>query len=72
VDRHIEVELPDSAFELGEDPYELEIHMEINNWFTGTTDIDFNDFYETGMMGNSDLQDAAQDNCSDVFSCTAP
>jgi methanobactin biosynthesis MbnP-like protein len=44
----------------------LELNMEIQNWFTGPNNWDFT-VYSSGIMGNHEAQKAIQENGADVF-----
>ena len=67
----INVDLPNSAFEVNEISMSFDIKMEISNWFKNPTDWDFA-YWGSGIMGNPDAQATVQKNGADVFSISFP
>lgn len=62
----IHVDLKNQPFTVSGSSLNLDLKMEIQNWFTNPTDWDFA-FWGGGIMGNPDAQKTVQENGVDVF-----
>lgn len=63
----IHVDLPSSDFTINDNSLNMNLAMEISNWFTNPVDWDFA-YWGSGIMGNPDAQATVQKNGVDVFS----
>ena len=63
----IHIDHSDQPFSVAENKLNIEISMEIQNWFTGPNDWDFA-YFGGGIMGNPEAQQTVQENGQDVFS----
>ena len=63
----IQVDLKNQPFTVAGTSINLNLKMEIQNWFTNPTDWDFT-HWGAGIMGNADAQKTVQENGADVFS----
>lgn len=64
---HFNVTLENSAFTQSEDDLNLELTMDLNEWFTGIVNYDFTN-YGMMIMMNADAQSAIKANGASVFS----
>ena len=64
---HFNVMLENSAFTQSEDDLNLELTMDLNEWFTGIENYDFTN-YGMMIMMNADAQSAIKANGASVFS----
>ena len=60
------VDLSDQPFSVANE-LNIDIKMEIQNWFTNPVDWDFT-YFGTGIMGNHEAQETVQKNGRDVYS----
>jgi hypothetical protein len=65
-DYAISVDLADLPFDVNNE-LNIELKMEIQNWFTNPVDWDF-EYFGSGIMGNSEAQRTVQRNGRDVYS----
>ncbi len=70
-DYSIQVNLPKSDIIIKENTLQLNLIMNIKNWFRNPTDWDF-EYWGSGIMGNPNAQATVQKNGADVFSITFP
>lgn len=63
----IHVDLPNSNFTINENSLDINLVMEMSNWFTNPVDWNF-EYWGSGIMGNPDAQTTVQQNGIDVFS----
>lgn len=68
-DYSINMALPNSGFEVANKEVNIELDMEIMNWFKTPIVWDF-DYFGAAIMGNHEAQSAIQKNGVDVFTAT--
>ncbi len=70
VHRHFEVELPNSAVTVNGKGWQVEVVVNLNEWFSDPNEIDMNSFFPGGMgiMANPAKQDSLIANGPTVFS----
>ncbi len=67
IDYSVKVNLPQSKVIINESLVDLEIVMNIENWFQNPTNWDF-EYWGSGIMGNPEAQTTVQANGHNVFS----
>lgn len=71
VHNHFEVSLPNSSFSISKDEVrEIDIVMNINSWFEGPSDFDF-DFWGGAIMTNQEAMRQGCENGNDAFTIGA-
>jgi len=70
-DYSIAVDIPLNDLLASSKSLNLNIVMNVGNWFQNPTDWDF-EYWGSGIMGNPDAQATVQKNGADVFSITLP
>jgi hypothetical protein len=65
--RYIYIKLPNSSFKISKLVTEINLNMNINEWFRNPNNYDFN-VYGEAIMGNASAQSVIQQNGADVFS----
>jgi hypothetical protein len=68
-DYSIKITLPNSDFTVTNNEVNIELDMEIQNWFKNPVVWDF-DYFGAAIMGNHEAQATIQKNGADVFSAT--
>lgn len=68
-DYSINVVLPNSGFEVANNLVQINLDMEIQNWFKNPVIWDFA-YFGAAIMGNHEAQATIQKNGVDVFTCT--
>ncbi len=68
-DYSIAIDLPNSGFEVVNNQVQIDLDMEIQNWFKNPVDWDFA-YFGAAIMGNAEAQATIQKNGKDVFTGT--